>query len=160
MIKHILASSSLMVFLGLGGLPVLAQQKPAPAPAAQQSVGEADLKKFVSAAKKLEVISQERNTMISQAVQKEGLSLERFREIYVSKQNPEVKLSKAVTQDEQQKYDRTLAQLLEVQKTTQESMGKAVESEGLDVPRFLSILKTIQQTPDLQKKVDQMLKAK
>lgn len=160
MIKHILASSSLMVILGLGCLPVLAQQKPTPAPTAQQSVGEADLKKFVSAAKKLEAISQERNTMISQAVQKEGLSLERFREIYLSKQNPEVKLSKAVTQDEQQKYDRTLTQLVEVQKTTQENMGKAVASEGLDVTRFLAILKTIQQTPDLQKKVDQMLKAK
>lgn len=160
MVKHILASCSLVVLLGLGGLPALAQQKPSPSPAptAQQAVGEEDLKKFVGAAKKLEVISQERNTAIAQTVQKEGLSLERFREIYLSKQNPKAAPKKEVSQDEQQKYDRAIGQLVQIQKDTQTKMGSAVQSEGLDVPRFLQILEAVQKTPDLQKKVEQLLK--
>ncbi len=161
MVKHILASCSLVVLLGVGSLPALAQQKPAPssAPTAQQSVGDEDLKKFVSAAKKLEVISQERNTAIAQTVQREGLSLERFREIYLSKQNPKATPKKEVSPDEQQKYDRAINQLVQIQKDTQTKMGSAVQSEGLDVPRFLQILEAVQKTPDLQKKVEQLLKS-
>ncbi|MDX2229673.1 MAG: DUF4168 domain-containing protein [Leptolyngbyaceae cyanobacterium bins.349] len=159
MIKHILASGALAVLLGTGSLPVLAQQKPAPpASTTQQAVSEDDLKKFVNAAKKLEVISQERNTQIAKVVKDEGLSLERFREIYLSKQNNRVKPKTEVTQDEQQKYDRAVGQLAQIQKDTQSKMGTAVQSEGLEVPRFLQILEAIQKAPDLQKRVDQMLK--
>ena len=159
MVKHILASCSLAVLLGLGSLPALAQQRTAPPTSAtQQSVNEDDLKKFVSAARKLEVISQERNTQIAKVVKDEGFSLERFREIYLSKQNPKVKPKSEITQDEQQKYDRAVQQLVQIQKDTQSKMGTAVQSEGLEVPRFLQILEVVQKTPDLQKKVEQMLK--
>lgn len=160
MVKHILATCSLAVLLGIGSLPALAQQKPnPPASTTQSSVSEDDLKKFVGAAKKLEVISQERNTQIAKLVKDGGLSLDRFREIYLSKQNSKVKPKNEVTQDEQQKYDRTVEQLVQLQKDTQSKMGTAVQSEGLEVPRFLQILETVQKTPDLQKKVEQMLKS-
>jgi len=160
MIKHILASCSLAILFGVGSLPALAQQKPAPpAAATQQSVSEDDLKKFVSVAKKLEVISQDRNTQIAKVVKDEGMSLERFREIYLSKRDPKVQPKTAISQDEQQKYDRAINQLVEIQKDTQSKMGSAVQSEGLQVPRFLEILQAIQKTPDLQKKVEQMLKS-
>lgn len=160
MVRHILAGCSLAILLGMGTLPALAQQKPAPpASATQQAVSEDDLKKFVGAAKKLEVISQDRNTQIAKVVKDEGLSLERFREIYLSKQNSQVKPKTEVTQDEQQKYDRAVGQLVQIQKDTQSKMGTAVQSEGLEVPRFLQILEAIQKTPDLQKKIEQMLKS-
>jgi hypothetical protein len=158
MVKHILASCSLAVVLGMGSLPALAQQSSPPSTTTQRAVSDADLQKFVSVAKKLEVISQERNTQIAKVVKDEGLSLERFREIYLSKQNSKVQPKTAITQDEQQKYDRTVGQLVQIQKDTQSKMGAAVQSEGLEVPRFLQILEAIQKTPDLQKKVDQMLK--
>lgn len=157
MVKLLLAGCSLTVLLGLSSVPALAQQKPAPA--AQQTVSEDDLRKFANAAKKLEVITKERDTTISKAVQGEGLSLERFREIYLSKRDSKVQPKSAVTQDEQQKYDRALGQLAQIQKDTQTKMGSAVQAEGLDVPRFLQILETIQKTPDLQKKVEQLLKS-
>lgn len=157
MVKYILASCSLALVLGMGSLPALAQQSPPPA-STQQAVSEADLQKFVSAAKKLEVISQERNTQIAKVVKDEGLSLDRFREIYMSKQNAKVQPKTAITQDEQQKYDSAVGKLVQIQKDTQSKMGAVVKAEGLEVPRFLQILEAIQKTPDLQKKVDQMLK--
>ena len=160
MVKHLLASCSLLLLLGVGGLPALAQSTApsAPAKVAQKTIGEEDLKKFVGVAKKLEMISQERNSQVVQAVEKEGLKMERFREIFTSKQNPKAKPKQEVSKEEEQKYDRVLAQLVQIQKDTQSKMGTAVQSEGLEVPRFLEILETIQKSPDLQKKVDQMLK--
>jgi uncharacterized membrane protein YdfJ with MMPL/SSD domain len=159
MVKHILAICSLAVALGMGSLPALAQTPTPTAPATQSTVSEDDLKKFVGAAKKLEVISQERNTQIAKLVKEGGLSLDRFREIYLSKQNSKVKPKTEVTPDEQKRYDRTVEQLVQLQKETQSKMGTAVQSEGLEVPRFLQILETVQKTPDLQKKVEQMLKS-
>lgn len=158
MVKHLLASCSLAVVFGMGTLPALAQQSAPPTATTPQAVSEADLKKFVGAAKKLEAISQERNSQIAKVVKNEGLSLERFREIYLSKQNAKVQPKAAITSDEQQKYDRAVGQLAQIQKDTQSKMGAAVQSEGLEVPRFLQILEAIQKTPDLQKRVDQMLK--
>lgn len=158
MVKHILASCSLAVILGMGALPALAQTPNPPASSTQRSVTEADLQKFVSVARKLEEISQERNSQIAKVVKDGGFSMERFREIYLSKQNSKVQPKNAITADEQQKYDRAVEQLVQIQKDTQSKMGAAVQSEGLEVPRFLQILETIQKTPDLQKKVEQMLK--
>ncbi len=161
MMKYILASCSLVALLGIGGLPALAQKAAPPTAATTQSpVTEDELKKFISAAKKLEVISQERNAQIATVVKDGGLSMDRFREIYLSKQNSKVKPKTDVSQEEQQKFDRTVAQLVQLQKETQSKMGAAVQTEGLELPRFLQILETIQKTPDLQKKVEQMLKAK
>jgi DNA-binding transcriptional MerR regulator len=163
MIKHILASAALVMVLGLGSLPALAQSAPqaSPAPAKTQApIGDEELKKFVGAAKKLEVISKERNNLVVQTVQKEGLSIDRFREIYQSKKDPKAaKPAPQVSNDEQQKYDRAITQLAQLQKDIQAKMGSAVQSEGLEVPRFLQILEAIQKTPELQKKVESLLKA-
>jgi hypothetical protein len=160
MIKNILAIGSLVLVLGIGSLPAQAQ-KPAPAPStsgtSQQPVSDEELQKFVGVAKKLDSISKERNTLVVQAIEKEGMNVTRFREIYVSKQDPKAKPTQ-VSGDEQQKYDRALAQLVQIQKDTQAKMGSAVQSEGLEVPRFIQILEAVQKTPDLQKKVEQMMK--
>lgn len=160
MIKNILAISSLVFVLGIGSLPAQAQTS-APAPSApgtaQQPVSDAELQKFVGVARKLDSISKERNTLVVQAIEKEGMNVNRFREIYVSKQDPKAKPAQ-VSNDEQQKYDRALAQLVQIQKDTQSKMGSAVQSEGLEVPRFIQILEAVQKTPDLQKKVEQMMK--
>lgn len=169
MIKNILAISSLAFVLGVGSLPVQAQnsapapstpgtsQKPATPGASQASVSDEELQKFVGVAKKLDSISKERNTLVVQAIEKEGMKVDRFREIYVSKQDPQAKPAQ-ISNEEQQKYDRALAQLVQIQKDTQAKMGNAVQSEGLEVPRFIQILEAVQKTPTLQKKIEQMMK--
>ncbi|UIE39090.1 DUF4168 domain-containing protein [Leptodesmis sichuanensis] len=169
MIKNILAISSLAFVLGVGSLPVQAQnsapapstpgtsQKPATPGTSQPSVSDEELQKFVGVARKLDSISKERNTLVVQAIEKEGMKVDRFREIYVSKQDPQAKPAQ-ISNEEQQKYDRALAQLVQIQKDTQAKMGNAVQSEGLEVPRFIQILEAVQKTPTLQKKIEQMMK--
>ncbi|MGQ9869701.1 DUF4168 domain-containing protein [Leptodesmis sp.] len=169
MLKNILAIGSLVFALAVGNLPAQAQnsapapstpgtsQKPAAPGASQPSVSDEELQKFVGIARKLDSISKERNTLVVQAIEKEGMKVDRFREIYVSKQDPQAKPTQ-ISNDEQQKYDRALAQLVQIQKDTQAKMGNAVQSEGLEVPRFIQILEAVQKTPTLQKKIEQMMK--
>ncbi len=165
MIKYLLATCSLMALLGVGNLPALAQSttsspapsKPAPAPS-KPAIADDDLKKFVSAAKKLEAISIDRNTQVTQVVKKEGLTVDRFKEIFLAQKEPNAQTTNKISDDEKQKFERAIAQLNQIQKETQTKMGSAVQAEGFEVPRFLQILDAIQKNPDLQKKVEQMLK--
>ncbi|NJP11896.1 MAG: DUF4168 domain-containing protein [Leptolyngbyaceae cyanobacterium RU_5_1] len=162
MIKRILVGCSLLAMLGMGSLPAHAQQKPSSpstSPAApQQTISDEELKKFINVAKQMPAISQERTKLVVQAVEKEGLSMNRFQEIYLFKRDSKAKPATQVTKDEEQKYDRVFAQLEQIQKDTQSKIGNAVQAEGLEVPRFVQILETVQKNPALQKKIEQMLR--
>ncbi len=167
--KLFLVGGSLLLLLGFGSVPALAQTSapPAtpPAPSAPPAnapatpVSDDELKKFVSAARKLDVVLQEQSGQIASLVQAGGLKMERFREIYLSKQNSKVKPKTAITPEEQKKFDQAVVKIMELQKKTQTKMGNIVEGEGLKMPRFLQIVNSIQNTPDLQKKVEQLLKS-
>ncbi|MBM0744195.1 DUF4168 domain-containing protein [Phormidium sp. CLA17] len=159
MMKYLLATCSLMALLGMGhSLPALAQSTPSAPATPKSAIADNDLQKFVSAAKKLEAISIDRNTQVTQAVQKEGLTVDRFKEIFLAQKDPKATTNQ-ISNDEKQKFDRAIAQLNTIQKETQTKMGSAVQAEGFEVPRFLQILDLIQKNPDLQKKVEQMLKS-
>lgn len=157
--KYLLATCSLMAMLGMGhSLPALAQSTPSAPATSKPAIADDDLKKFVTAAKKLEAISIDRNTQVTQAVQNEGLTVDRFKEIFLAQKEPNAQANSKVSDAEKQKFDRAINQLNQIQKETQTKMGSAVQAEGFEVPRFLQILDTIQKNPDLQKKVEQMLK--
>ncbi|QZZ21942.1 DUF4168 domain-containing protein [Leptothermofonsia sichuanensis E412] len=159
MVKHILASCSLMLLLGVGSLPVQAQS-PSPAPAqtaAPTKVSTEELKKFTSALKKALLIMQERDNQMVQAVQKEGLTEERFNEIHQSRQDPSKKPSQQVTSKEEQSYKQAFSQLVEIEKNTQAKMEKALESEGMNVARFNEILAQVQKDPSLQQEVRKLI---
>ncbi len=160
MMKYLLATCSLMAMLGMGhSLPALAQSTTSPPATSKPAIADGDLQKFVSAAKKLEAISIERNTQVTQAVQKEGLTVDRFKEIFLAQKEPNAQTTNKISDEEKQRFDRAIAQLNQIQKETQTKMGTAVQAEGFEVPRFLQILDSIQKNPDLQKKVEQMLRS-
>lgn len=159
MLKQILASCSLVAVLGMGALPVLAQRSaPLIAQATSKAIADEELQKFVTIAKKLSEISNKRSELIGEAITQEKLTVERFREIYTVKKDPKVKPKTAISSEEQQKFDRVLAKLVDIQKQTQTDMGKAVAAENLEMPRFLEILEAVQKTPELRSKVEKLMK--
>jgi hypothetical protein len=161
MMKYLLATCSLMVLLGVGhSLPALAQNTPAAPTSSKPVISDDDLKKFVVVAKKLETISRDRSNQVTQALAEEQLPIDRFKEIFLAQKDPQSQTNRQISNDEKQKFDRALIKLNQIQKDTQTKMGIAVqEKDGFEVPRFLQILDAIQKNPDLQKKVEQMLKA-
>lgn len=159
MVKHILAGCSLLLLLGVSSLPVQAQN-PSPAPAqttAPAKVSTEELQKFTGALKKALVIMQERDSEMVQAVQKQGLTEERFNEIHQSRQDPAKKPTQQVTSKEEQSYKQAFSQLVEIEKTTQSKMEKAVQAEGMNVERFNQILALVQKDPSLQQEVRKLI---
>ena len=173
MIKHVLAGCSLLVLLS-ASLPAQAQtptKSPAqtptstPAPtaqppaASQAKVSQDELKKFAVAVKQLLSITQSADTQMSQIVQKQGLTEARFNEIYRAKQDPAAKPTTQITAQEEQKYNQTLTQLVNIQKDAQAKMDKAVQDQGMGMERFNQIFAAVRSNPQLKQEVQKMIQA-
>jgi len=159
MFKLFLTSSSALVVL-LAGLSAQAQtQAPASQPkqvAPQANVSPQELQRFTNAIKQLQAIQQQSRTEMVQAVQRQGLSEQRFVQIYQAQQNPQS--ASKISQQEKQNFEKAITQIKAIQQQTQPKMQQAVKSQGLEVERFNQILASVQQNPALQQKVQEMLK--
>ncbi|MBW4439786.1 MAG: DUF4168 domain-containing protein [Plectolyngbya sp. WJT66-NPBG17] len=164
MIQRLLLGGCAVVVAGLVSLPVQAQQAPQaptskPAPAAQ-SVTPAETRQFANAVKQVLVISQESETQATQAIRSEGLTEQRFDEIFRSQRDPQQKPSKPVESTEKQKYDRVLAKLVQLSKDNDAKVETAVKKEGLDIPRFNQIFQVVRANPQLRQQVQQLIQQK
>ncbi len=163
MLKQLLTASAVLAMLLAGTTPsfaqtqqktLLAQTQPAPA----APVSPDDLQKFAGAIKLLLEIEQDSRTQIAKAIEGQGFSRERFREILMAQSNPQAKPSQEISQDEMQKFAEVISQAQKIQEQTQAKQEEAVKSQGLDVDRFNEILAAVRQNPTLKEQVQQMLK--
>jgi hypothetical protein len=174
MIKKILIGCSALTLV-LGSYTVAQAQTSAPAapstekPAAQPAQPAApaqpapaapspeELQKFSKIVKQLLVIGKDAEAQITQAIQKEGLTEERFGEIYQAQNNPQAKPSRAITSKERQSYTQALANVRQIQQSADTKLQNVVKQEGLEVQRFNQIFAAIQKDPKLRQEVQKMI---
>lgn len=162
MIQRLLLSGCVLVIGGLFQMPVQAQtptSKPAPtSQPANQTVTPAETRQFANAVKQVLAISREAEKQATQAIQSEGLTEQRFDEIFRSQNNPQQKPSKPVETGERQKYDRVIAKLTQISKDNDSKVETAVKKEGLEIPRFNQIFQIVRANPQLRQQVQQMIR--
>ncbi|MDR9403662.1 MAG: DUF4168 domain-containing protein [Halothece sp. Uz-M2-17] len=153
------SSASLAIFLSLS-TPALAQSlTPTSTMEVKQSsstdINSQELEKFAAAIQEMRTIQLESRDEISTAIDEEGLSQERFREILQAQRNPEVESD--ASEAEMAKFESATQQLAQIQRNTQSEMKEAVQGQGLEVTRFQEILQAVRQDPQLKKQVQQMI---
>lgn len=164
MIQRILLSGCTVAIASLVALPMQAQQSPAqrptqtPAPTTAQPVTQAEVRKFANAVKQALTITRSSEAQVSQTIQGEGFTEQRFDEIYRSQNDPRQKPSKPVDASEQQKYNRVIAKLVQLRKDNETKVTTAVKNEGLDLPRFNQIFAAVRQDPQLRQQVQQLIR--
>lgn len=94
---------------------------------------------------------------MTQVVQQEGLSEQRFIQIYQAQQNPSSQRTAKITREEQQNFEQASTRIREIQQSIQSKMAEAVENAGLNVQRFNQIFAAVRRVPSLQQKVQQMI---
>jgi signal recognition particle subunit SEC65 len=162
MIKNALAAFCTVALLSAVHLPAQAQKPPAPtapssAPTAAQPSKD-EVQKFAGAIKQILTINKVSEAQAVQAIQGEGLTPQRFDEIYKSQADPKAKPATQVPAKERQSYDRAVAKLVAIQKDSQTKMEKAVQDQGLNVQRFNQIFEAIQKNPQLKQEVQQLIR--
>ncbi len=159
--RQLLLGGSVLALLLAGSLPARTQvQEPASQPQAQEAsqaeISQEELQQFAKAIKQLQAIQQESEQKVVKAIQGEGLSQERFREISQVQQNPETQLTTEVTEEEMQSFKKAVARVTELLQAAQSKMEQAVRAEGLEIQRFNQIATAVKQTPALQQELQQM----
>ncbi len=161
--KRILLACCTAVLVGAVHLPAQAQTSaPAPAPQAAPTkpVSKDEVQKFANAIKQILIINRASETEAVAAIKGEGFTEERFDEIYKSQQDPKAKPTTQIQPKERQGYDRVVTKLVQIQKDSDAKMEKAVQSQGLDVPRFNQIFEAAQKNPQLRQDIQKLVQQK
>ena len=121
------------------------------------SISQAELQQFANAVIEVQTIERQTQESMAQLILAEGLSPERFNEIFLAQQSVGVEPEPEITLEEQQTFEQVLSQLETIDQAAQTSKEQAVIAQGLEVERFDQILAAVRQDPDLQQQVQELL---
>lgn len=118
-------------------------------------VSDAQLQKFADAYQEVQMSNQAIQQEMVVAIEEEGLTPERFNELYEAKMDPEKEVE--ATEDEIEKQDAAMVVIQEIQKDSQAKMEEKVKEKGLTMEQFQGIGAQVQQNPELQQKLQAIM---
>lgn len=118
-------------------------------------VNDQELRQFVSVVQYVQVINQESQHDMVEALQQGGLDVERFNEIQQAEENPNQEAD--ATDEEMKYYETAIQELTEIQIQAQQKMVDKITEEGLTESRFQEINIALQNDPELQERFRTML---
>jgi hypothetical protein len=137
----------MMAMLGVTG--VFAQELQ------QKPVTDAEIKSFAAVFTEIQVINQEAQQTMVDAITEEGMEIQRFTEIHQSLQMPDQQID--LSDDELQKFENANGEIEKIQAQSQQKMEKVIVDEGLTLNRYQEIGAALQNDPELQRKVQEYL---
>lgn len=153
------------ILFGAASLFAQVQQQEQQAPPQQQmpelptsaDVSDEEIDQLVTAIIELEPIQIETQEKIEKAVEEEDISFDRFRELMMAMQNPQMADQVDVSDDEMDKIQQLQPKLMEIQGDAEQEMVAKIEENGLTAERYQSILMGAQQDPELRMRVEEVL---
>lgn len=146
----------------LGFTVVQAQVNQVPAQMQQQQqkqatpdISDEELQKFANAFQEVQVENQKIQKDMIAKIEEEGMEVQRFSEIQQAQQNPEQEAE--MTAEEEKAIENLMPKLQTIQQESQTVMQEKIKSAGLTMNRYQEIAQMIQQSPELQKKLQSMM---
>lgn len=149
-------------FLAAGSLFAQAQQQPQMPPQQQNlptssDVSDEELTNLGDAAEALEPIQVETQEKVRSAVEEEDLSFERFQQMMMAMQNPQMAQQVNITAEEKSKIQTLQPTLMEIQTEARQEMSDKIEEHGLTMQRYQQIIMGAQQDQELMARVQEEL---
>ncbi|MFW5656534.1 MAG: DUF4168 domain-containing protein [Bacteroidota bacterium] len=128
------------------------EQNPAPfqQPTQETEVSDEELKEFAEVAEQVQIINQEVQQKMMNALEAEAMDAQRFTEIHQAQQNPEQNID--ATSEEMKKYEATTREFEKIQGQAQQKMQEKITESDLTMPRYEEIAMILQSDPELQEK--------
>lgn len=120
-------------------------------------VSDEELTQLVDAINGLTPVQEKLQGEIEQIVNEEDISFERFQEMMMAMQNPQMADQANITEEEQQKIQTLQPKLMEAQGAAQEEMVAVIEDNGLTTERYQQIIMGAQQDTELRERVESRL---
>lgn len=120
-------------------------------------VSDNELSQFVTTITEIEPIQIELQTDVEKLVEEEDISFERFQQLMMAMQNPQMAQQVEISEEEQQSIERIQPKLSELQLQAEEEIVEKIEDNGLTVERYQAIMMGAQQDQELMTRLQQAL---
>jgi len=153
-LKTIVTSILLIAF---SQADMLAQQAPQmQMNTASEEITDEELLSFVEASDAIQPIQVQVREDIQGAIEEHGFTMERFQEIVMIFQNPEMELSDHVSREEEEALETMESVLMELEMAARDTMIDEISSRGLEVERYQQIYMSLQQDPELMARIQNL----
>ncbi len=149
---------SFCAVFGLTAVQAQVNQVPAQMQQQQQAtpdISDEELQKFANAFQEVQVENQKIQKDMIAKIEEEGMEVQRFSEIQQAQQNPNQEVE--MTAEEEKEIENLMPKLQTIQQESQTVMQEKIKSAGLTMNRYQEIAQMIQQSPELQQKLQSMM---
>jgi hypothetical protein len=155
-------ATGLTVVLVCAGLAVAQGQQQQPQPQmpevpAPEEISDDELIAFVDASDAIQPIQQGAQAEMQEAVEDEGIAWERFQQIMMSMQNPQMAGQLDVSDEEQVAIQAVQPKLEEIEIEAYDEITSEIANQGIDVERYQAIFMSLQQHPELMERLEGLM---
>ena len=133
------------------------QQQQMPDLPASSDVSDEEIEMVASAINELGPIQVEAQEKMQEAVEGEDITFERFQQMMMAMQNPQMADQVNITDEEMATLQTLQPTLMEIQSEADKKMVEKIESSGLTVERYQNIVMAAQQDEELRARVEALL---
>lgn len=126
-------------------------------PDVDTDVSDEELDLFLDAANKAQEIQMGFQQQMISIVEDEGIEVETYIQIAEGLQMGQSEEEIDVSQDDMEKFQRASSTIEEVGQEMDQQLEGAIEEEGMSMDRFREINMAIQQSPDLQQRIQEKM---
>ncbi|MCC5940575.1 MAG: DUF4168 domain-containing protein [Balneolaceae bacterium] len=151
---------TLVTFLLATGITVAQVQQQAPPPPQQPDlptsadVSDDEILQLVSTINDLQPIEEKAQEKIEDALDAEDITMQRFQEMMMAMQNPQMADEVNVTDEEMSKLQTLQPTLMEIQGEAEQEMIAKIEENGFTMERYRGIIMGAQQDPELMARLE------
>lgn len=153
-----------IVFLGaiFSTATVFAQQQqqqqmpPQPEPLSPEEVTDEHLEKVSNVTQAGQGIQEEADEKMKGVVEEVGMEYERFQQIMMAQQNPQLADQIDVSGEEEEALQQIQPELMQINQEAQEKYVTKIEDEGLSVQEFQQIAQAIQTHPEVAERFEEI----
>ncbi len=136
-----------------GEQPTMPQQQQADIDVSQE-----ELERFAKAFDSVQDIQKQAREEMTNIIEQQNLSIEEYNQLFrQQQQGAEAGEEMDVSQDKLERFKAADSKIDELEKQAQSDIEDAISNQGLEVDRFEEILMGVQQDPELQQKVQEIL---
>lgn len=112
-------------------------------------VSDEEVEQFVKALLDIEPLQMELQAELEEIIVEGGIELERFQQLMMAMQNPQLAEQVNMTTEEQETIQELQPKLIQVQMDAESGIVEKIEDTGLDVERYQVLQMGAQQDPEL-----------
>ncbi|MDR9417817.1 DUF4168 domain-containing protein [Gracilimonas sp.] len=153
---------SLIILVGtLFSTAAIAQQQqqqmpPQPEPLSPEEVTDEQLEMVSNVTKAGQGIQEEADTKMREVVADVDMEFQRFQQIMMAQQNPQMAGQLDLSEEEQQTLQQIQPQLMQISQETQQKYIAKIQEEGLTIQKFQQITQAIQAHPEVAERFEEI----